>query len=52
MLKIAKSSGRPTIIPDWAVERLKLELKDPEGFASYGEVQIWLAAELEVKANL
>src|SRR4028119_2256069 len=44
LLSVKKSPGRRQIIPDWAVERLKQELKDPEGFQSYGELQTWLQA--------
>ena len=51
LLSVRKSSGRPQIIPKWAIERLRQELKDPEGFQSYGEVQIWLLAELGIKAS-
>ncbi len=41
-VEIAKSSGQPIIIPD---------AENPKAFASYREVQIWLAAELKVKAD-
>lgn len=51
MLEEHKSSGRPGVIPDWAVPQLTEELKDPEGFSSYGEVQLWLEAELGIKAK-
>lgn len=51
LLKLPQPSGRPTAIPQWAIERLKVELKDPEGFASYGEVKLWLEAGLGVQAN-
>lgn len=51
MLEEHKSSGRPSVIPDWAVQRLTEELSDPEGFSSYGEVQVWLEAELGIKAK-
>ncbi len=39
MLEIPKSPGRPQIIPEWAIERLRAEIKDPSGFESYGEVR-------------
>lgn len=51
MLELPHPTGRPTIIPQWAVERLKAELQDPEGFSSYGEVRLWLEAGLGVQAN-
>lgn len=50
MLEKRKSSGRPAIIPDWAIARLTCELKHPEGFSSYGEVQVWLEADLGIQA--
>ena len=34
--------GRPNSIPSDVVEKLKEELKNPEGFESYGEIQLWL----------
>ncbi len=34
--------GRPSSIPPEVVEKLKEELKNPEGFQSYGEIQLWL----------
>ncbi|HBL13986.1 MAG TPA: IS630 family transposase, partial [Cyanobacteria bacterium UBA11162] len=51
MLEVGKSSGRPSTIPDWAVERLSEELKTSKGFSSYGEVKNWLETVLGVKAN-
>lgn len=36
--------GRPSMIPQWAIESLKEELSQPEGFSSYGEVRTWLSA--------
>ncbi|HBB33057.1 MAG TPA: helix-turn-helix domain-containing protein [Cyanobacteria bacterium UBA8803] len=51
MLEMGKSSGRPSAIPDWAVERLSEELKSSKGFSSYGEVKNWLEDALGVKAN-
>lgn len=46
LLEVHKSKGRPMIIPEWAIESLKRELKDPQGFESYGELQTWLKAVL------
>ncbi len=37
-----KKPGRPRTIPTNVVEKLKEELKNPEGFQSYGEIQSWL----------
>ncbi len=36
-----KKPGRPRVIPTNAVEKLKEELNNPEGFESYGEIQSW-----------
>jgi putative transposase len=44
MLELGKSPGKEPLIPKWAVERLKAELSEPEGFSSYKEVKIWLEA--------
>lgn len=51
LLKENKRPGRKRSIPSWAVEKLREELKDPEGFSSYGEVQKWLKAVLGVSAS-
>lgn len=51
LLKVHQSQGRPKIMPEWAITALKEELKDPEGFASYGEVQTWLRAILGIEAK-
>jgi transposase len=51
LLKENKRPGRTASIPSWAVEKLREELKDPEGFESYGEVQKWLKAVLGVSAS-
>ena len=51
LLDIKSSSGRPPSIPPFVRERLKEELKDPEGFSSYGEIQTWLEAVCGVKAS-
>lgn len=50
LLQEKKSSGRPRVIPEEAVERLKLELSVPQGFSSYGEVHTWLRAECGIEA--
>ncbi|NEP02411.1 MAG: helix-turn-helix domain-containing protein [Symploca sp. SIO2E9] len=34
MLEVKKSPGKEPLIPQWAVESLKVELSDPEGFSS------------------
>ncbi|HAG85534.1 MAG TPA: hypothetical protein DCL61_31430 [Cyanobacteria bacterium UBA12227] len=47
MLEVGKSPGKEPLIPQWAVERLKAELADAEGFTSYKEVKIWLEAIVE-----
>ncbi len=40
--------GRPTSIGPDVVEKLKEELKNPEGFQSYGEIQLWLKTCFDV----
>jgi len=50
-LLVGKSTGRTALIPEWAVERLKQELLEPEGFSSYEEVRLWLAAELGIQVK-
>jgi len=44
LLTKGKSTGRSRKIPPEVEEKLKEELKDPEGFTSYKEVQVWLKA--------
>ena len=44
LLARGQSSGRPRAIVGKVREHLAQELETPEGFASYGEVQRWLAA--------
>ena len=51
LLSQHKSQGRPMIISAEAIASLKEELKDPEGFSSYKEVQLWLLAFLGIEAN-
>ena len=34
--------GRPRLIPAEAITKLKEELKNPSGFSSYSEIQVWL----------
>jgi putative transposase len=51
MLEVGKSPGKEPLIPQWAVERLKAELSDPEGFSSYKEVKIWLEALLDIQVK-
>lgn len=51
MLEVRSSPGKEPLIPQWAVERLKVKLSDPEGFTSYKEVKIWLEALLDVKVK-
>lgn len=51
MLEVGKSPGKEPLIPGWAVERLKVELSEPEGFSSYKEVKIWLEALLDIKVK-
>jgi transposase len=51
MRQVGKSPGKEPLIPQWAVERLKAELSEPEGFTSYKEVKIWLEAVLDIKVK-
>lgn len=52
MLAVGKSTGRRALIPEWAVvERLEQELLQAEGFSSYEEVRLWLAAELGIQVK-
>lgn len=51
LLNIKKSPGRNRRLPSEVETRLVEELKDPEGFSSYGEVQIWLKAVWEVEMS-
>jgi hypothetical protein len=39
------------IISPEAIASLKEELKEPEGFSSYKEVQLWFKAVLGIEAN-
>jgi transposase len=50
-LELQEVTGRPRVIPDWAVESLKRQLAEPEGFKSYGAVQRWLSETLGVEAE-
>jgi transposase len=52
LLATRQSSGRPQVIPAWAVKSLKQRLDDPEGgFGSYTQVQRWLSETLNVEAE-
>jgi transposase len=51
LLSQHKSQGRPMLISSESIASLKEELKDPEGFSSYKEVQLWLKAVLGIEAN-
>lgn len=52
MLEIKRSSGRMPVIPKWAEAALAKRLQESEhGFASYGEVQQWLADTLGIEAE-
>ncbi|HIK12721.1 MAG TPA: helix-turn-helix domain-containing protein [Oscillatoriaceae cyanobacterium M33_DOE_052] len=51
MLKIYQPSGRHRTIPDWAMERLKEELENPERFSTYKEVKVWLEVELNIQVS-
>lgn len=51
LINIPKSSGRASAIASSMVKRIQEELKDPEGFQSYGEIQRWLEAVHDVKVS-
>jgi putative transposase len=51
LLEQHHSTGRPKIISQSVRERLLLELAQPEGFDSYGEVQTWLKASEGIEAS-
>ena len=53
LLRVKKRPGGGNrIIPKWAEEALSKRLKDPDhGFASYGDIQQWLAETLGVIAE-
>ncbi len=40
--------GRPTSIRPDVIEKLKEELQNPEGFQSYGEIQLWLSTCFDI----
>ena len=50
-LKMQAVKGRPRVVPDWAIERLKRRLAEPAGFKSYGAVQRWLSDSLGIEAE-
>ncbi|MBM0743307.1 helix-turn-helix domain-containing protein [Phormidium sp. CLA17] len=52
LLETRQSSGRPQVIPGWALKSLQRRLDDPEtGFGSYTQVQQWLSETLNVEAE-
>src|SRR6476469_2942787 len=51
MLQVGKSPGKEPLIPTWAVESLKAELSDPQGFTIYKDGNIWLEAVLDIKVK-
>jgi hypothetical protein len=51
LVEVGKSSGRKKAIAAEIVMTIKQELKDPEGFQSYGEIVRWLEAVHDVKAS-
>jgi len=52
MLEFGVSPGRTRVIPNWAVESLKKQLKQPEiGFPGYKQIQNWLGTILGVEAE-
>lgn len=51
LLNIKKSTGRQRIISSEIESQLVEELKEPEGFGSYGEVQTWLRAIWDIEMS-
>ncbi len=51
ILKRKKSPGRPRLVPPEIVNKLEIELTEPEGFFSYGEVQQWLQVFYDLKVK-
>ena len=43
--------GRPSSIQPEIVEKLTEELKNPEGFQSYGEIQLWLKTFFDIDVS-
>ena len=50
-LDLPEVTGRPRVIPAWAVESLQRQLEKSEGFKSYGAVQQWLSKTLGVETE-
>ncbi len=51
LLTIKSSTGRTPSIPPEILAQLQEELSDPEGFSSYGEIQIWLETVHSLKVS-
>jgi transposase len=51
LLKRKPQSGRPRAIPGWAQRALEKQLKEPEGFNSYGDICQWLKTDLGITAK-
>jgi transposase len=51
LLKLYKPAGRSLSIPPAALEKLTSKLAEPEGFKSYGEIQLWLKSECGVEVD-
>lgn len=51
LLHRSYGGGRPAAIPLWAQAKLKVRLQQPRGFASYGAIVTWLAAECGICVN-
>ena len=50
LLKVTTSPSRPPQLTQEALEGLRQQLQDPEGFSSYGEVQAWLEQHDQTQA--
>lgn len=51
LLEVKQAPGQIAIVRGVALERLKQRLQEPQGFSSYGQVQQWIATELELQVN-
>lgn len=49
LLEVKKAPGKTSKISSEALIKLEEELKNTEGFSSYGEIQQWLEANYQIK---
>ena len=51
LLEVKQSTGRPRVIPVWAVVSVEQRLTQINGFKSYTQVQQWLQETLGIEAE-